>query len=122
MLHARAPRVRNGERGKEPLDVVPGASVRSPADGGPAIPDREREHDDFGRLERAVGALAEAHRRLRTENAGLRRRVEEKARRIRTLEEQLLEANQKRQDVAKRIDELVTQLDHLDAQLARAQE
>ena len=38
------------------------------------------------------------------------------------LEEKLLEANQKRQDVAKRIDELVTQLDHLDAQLARAQE
>ena len=59
---------------------------------------------------------------MRSENAGLRRKVEEKARRIRTLEEKLLEANQKSQDVAKRIDELVTQLDHLDAQLARAQE
>jgi hypothetical protein len=34
----------------------------------------------------------------------------------------MLEANQKRQDVAKRIDELVAQLDHLDAQLARTQE
>jgi len=66
--------------------------------------------------------LAEAHRRLRSENAGLRRKVEEKARQIRSLEERMLEANQKRQDVAKRIDELVAQLDHLDAQLARAQE
>jgi hypothetical protein len=34
----------------------------------------------------------------------------------------MLEANQKRQDVAKRIDELVAQLDHLDAQLARPEE
>jgi len=34
----------------------------------------------------------------------------------------LLEANQKRQDVAKRIDELVAQLDHLDAQLAEPEE
>ncbi len=109
-------------RDAETLDVVPGASVRSPAEGGTEIPDRERHHDDFGRLERAVEALAEAHRRLRSENAGLRRKVEEKARRNRTLEEKLLEANQRRQDVAKRIDELVTQLDHLDAQLARAQE
>ena len=50
----------------------------------------------------------------------LRRRLEEKNRRIRTLEEQILEANQKRQDVAKRIDELISQLDHLDAQFAAA--
>jgi septal ring factor EnvC (AmiA/AmiB activator) len=69
-----------------------------------------------------VAALADAHRRQRGENAGLRRKVEEKARQIRALEERLLEANQKRQDVAKRIDELVAQLDHLDAQLARPQE
>ena len=42
-------------------------------------------------------------------------------RRIRGLEEQLLEANQKRQDVAKRIDELISQLDHLDAQLGASE-
>jgi uncharacterized protein YhaN len=86
------------------------------------IPDRDREHFDFARLERAVAALSEAHGRLRRENAGLRRKVEEKARQMHTLEERLLEANQKRQDVAKRIDELLAQLDHLDTQLARAQE
>jgi septal ring factor EnvC (AmiA/AmiB activator) len=92
------------------------------SDGGSPIPDRERDHYDFGRLQRAVEALAEAYRRLRDENAGLRRKVEERTRRIHALEEQILEANQKRQDVTKRIDELVAQLDHLDAQLARTQE
>lgn len=109
-------------RPSERLDAVPARSVRSRRTGEPAIPDRDREHFDLGRLEGAVGTLAEAHRRLRGENAGLRRKVEEKARQIRTLEERLLEANQKRQDVAKRIDELLVQLDHLDLQLARAEE
>lgn len=89
---------------------------------GPLIPDRDGEHYDFDRLERAVAALATAHRRLRDENAGLRRKLEERARKVRSLEEKLIEANQKRQDVAKRIDELVAQLDHLDAQLAGPQE
>lgn len=46
--------------------------------------------------------------------------MQEKNGRIRSLEEQLLEANQKRQDVAKRIDELISQLDHLDTQLGAA--
>ena len=62
--------------------------------------------------------LAEAHGRARRDNAALRRKLEDSARRVRALEGQLLEANQKRQDVAKRIDELIGQLDHLDAQLA----
>ena len=38
--------------------------------------------------------------------------------RVRTLDEQVLEMNQVRQDVAKRLDDLVTQIDDLDAQLA----
>lgn len=66
--------------------------------------------------------LSDAHERLRGENAALRRKVEERTRKIRGLEERLLEANQKRRDVAKRIDELVAQLNHLDAQLARSEE
>jgi predicted RNase H-like nuclease (RuvC/YqgF family) len=89
-------------------------------DGGPPIPERERY--DFERLERAVEALAKAHRRLRDENSTLRRKVEEKGRRIRALEGRLLEANQRRQDVAKRIDELIAQVNHLDAQLAQPEE
>jgi len=85
--------------------------------GGLEIPDN---HDgtDFDRLERVVSELADAHGRARRDNAALRRKLEDSARRVRTLEGQLLEANQKRQDVAKRIDELIGQLDHLDTQLA----
>lgn len=36
---------------------------------------------------------------------------------MRALEGQLLEANQRRQDVGKRVDELISQLDHLDGEL-----
>jgi len=85
------------------------------------ISDDHRDVFDFERLERVVAALVGAYRELSVENAGLRVKLEEKARGIRSLEGQLLEANQKRQDVSKRIDELIAQLDHLDAQLANAE-
>ncbi len=85
------------------------------------ISDDHRDVFDFERLERVVAALVAAHRELSVENVGLRVRLEEKARGIRSLEGQLLEANQKRQDVSKRIDEMIAQLDHLDAQLASAE-
>lgn len=62
------------------------------------------------RLERAVGALVAEQQRLR-EALGARDQ------RVRQLESELLEANQRRQDTAKRIDELIAQLDALDAQL-----
>ena len=51
----------------------------------------------------------------------MRRKLEQKGRELRSLEGQLLEANQKRQDVAKRVDELISQLDHLDGQLGSAE-
>ena len=86
-------------------------------DGGPEISERDRESFDLERLERAVAALSDAHRRAREENAGLRRKLEERTRRVRALEERVIEANQQRQDVAKRVDELIAQLEHLDAQL-----
>ena len=76
---------------------------------------------DFERLERVVEDLAQAYQRQAAENVGLRRRLEEKARELRALEGQLLDANQKRQDVAKRVDELISQLDHLDGQLGVAE-
>jgi chromosome segregation ATPase len=76
---------------------------------------------DFERLERVVEDLAQAYQRHAAENAGLRRRLDEKARELRALEGQLLDANQKRQDVAKRVDELISQLDHLDGQLGVAE-
>ena len=49
-------------------------------------------------------------------------KVEEKTQRIRVLEEELLTANQRRQDVVKRIDELIAQIDQVDVQLQSLEE
>ena len=72
---------------------------------------------DLRRLERVVAALVSSHQRLQQENAALRADIDRNNRRIRGLDEKLLQANQRRQDVAKRIDELIAQIDHLGAQL-----
>ncbi len=61
-------------------------------------------------------ALADGCRVQRGLNAQLRGEVDTQRRRLRSLEGQLLGANQKRQDVAKRIDELIAQIDHLDGE------
>ncbi len=81
----------------------------------------DRDAYDFNRLERAVSALADALGAQGEENADLRSQFDQNAQRIRTLEGQLLEANQRRQDVAKRVEELITQLDHLDGELEGAE-
>jgi len=93
--------------------------------GGPAIPESKSDRSgsdrsrpgglDFERLERVVSELAAAYRQQRSENATLRRELEQRGQRIRSLDGKLLEANQKRQDVVKRIDELIAQIDQLDA-------
>lgn len=62
-----------------------------------------------------MSELASTCRRQRLENLALRRDLEHKSQRIRALDGKLLEANQKRQDVAKRIDELIAQIDQLDS-------
>ena len=77
---------------------------------------------DLDRLEDAIASLVDQNSRLCEERAAIRVELDEKAKRVQTLEGQLLEANQCRQDVAKRIDELVAQMDSLDAQLAAAEE
>ncbi len=76
---------------------------------------------DLDRLEDAIASLVDQNSRLRDERAAIRGELDEKARRVQTLEGQLLAANQRRQDVAKRIDELVAQMDSLDAQLEAAE-
>jgi chromosome segregation ATPase len=55
-------------------------------------------------------------------NGALRGEVEEKSKRIRALEEELLTANQRRQDVIKRVDELIAQIDQVDVQLQSLEE
>jgi len=77
---------------------------------------------DFDRLERGVADLLDRYERLQSENAKLRRKLSEKDQRIRHLDGQLIEANQRRQDVGKRIDELIAQIDQLDAQFERQDE
>lgn len=61
--------------------------------------------------------LVEEHRALRQENARLIRELGDRDHRIGVLEGQILELNQRRQDVGKRIDELISQIEHLDARL-----
>ena len=82
---------------------------------GAHIPESKSDGYDFERLERVVSELASAYRRQRVENVALRRELEQRSQRIRALDGKLLEANQKRQDVVKRIDELIAQIDQLDS-------
>jgi len=71
----------------------------------------------FARLERAIGTLMEQYLQLQAENDKLCQELQDRERRVHALDEALLEANQRRQDVLKRVDDLVAQLDQLDAGL-----
>jgi len=90
--------------------------------GGTPIPDQSERVQDFDRLEAAVVALADQHKRALKDNEALRRAVDERDRRIRALEAETLELNQRRRDVAKRIDDLLAQMDQLDVELGSAGE
>ena len=103
---------------KRPREVSPGPNR---AVGGAVDDTRESEAGgayDLDRLERAVAALIERGRRLQAENSQLCSELEERDRRISTLDERVLEINQHRQDAIKRIDDLIAQMDQLDAQLS----
>jgi chromosome segregation ATPase len=89
--------------------------------GGAAIPDSESKTSkmrSFERLDRLVRSLVEKYRVLQTENTSLRAELDERDSRIRSLDDQILEMNQNRQDAAKRIDDLIAQLDQLDARFS----
>jgi chromosome segregation ATPase len=85
--------------------------------GGSPISSQADTTYGFERLERAVTKLVEEHRALRRENARLIRELGDRDHRIGVLEGQILELNQRRQDVGKRIDELISQIEHLDTRL-----
>ena len=72
------------------------------------------------RLERALETLLGRYRALQEENRRLGRTLEEREVRVRALDGQLLEMNQRRQDAAKRIDDLLSQIDRIDAELGSA--
>jgi len=69
-----------------------------------------------------LAALVADHEHLRSDMAALRGELHEKNQRIRHLDAQVLEANQRRQDVGKHIDELIAQIDQLDAQFESKEE
>jgi chromosome segregation ATPase len=83
---------------------------------GGFISDGDPGNYDFERLEAAVASLVERQQLLRSANAALRVELNESGQRVRQLEEQLRDANQRRQDVGKHIDELIAQIDQLDVQ------
>ena len=71
----------------------------------------------FDRLEAAVNALADRCDSLQVENAELYRKLNDLDTRLKAREAELIDANQVRQEVGKRIDELIAQIDLLDGQL-----
>ena len=71
----------------------------------------------FERLEGLVRELVERHKRLAAEHARLREGVKERDARIRALDSQLVELNQKRKDAAKRIEDLIEQIAGVEAEL-----
>jgi regulator of replication initiation timing len=81
------------------------------------LPSAEAAYD-LDRLERAVSVLIEGVERLRQENRQLREQLAVRGQRIQALENDVRHANQRRQDVAKRVDELIGQVDQIEIQLA----
>jgi septal ring factor EnvC (AmiA/AmiB activator) len=75
----------------------------------------------FARLEALVQELVERHRALSAERGQLRERLAQRDSRLKALDAQLVESNQTRRDAAKRIDELVAQLDRVQAEIERRQ-
>ncbi len=57
---------------------------------------------------------------LASENVRLRSELEQRELRVRSLDDELLEMNQRRQDATKRIDDLIAQIDQIDARLESA--
>lgn len=73
----------------------------------------------FERLEALVRTLVDRHRALALEREQLRARLTQRDARVKALDTQLVQLNQTRRDAAKRIDELVAQLDHVQAEVER---
>ncbi len=69
------------------------------------------ELDRFARLESLVRSLVTRFEALGEERNALRAELDAREHRVRELEEELRQANQLRQDVGKRVDDLLTQLD-----------
>jgi septal ring factor EnvC (AmiA/AmiB activator) len=85
--------------------------------GGEPIPEALDSHD-FKRLEQAIAALVDKHRRAQVQIAALRRELADCDRRIRGQQQEIRQLLERREEAVKRIDLLVAELDRLDGQLA----
>ena len=72
------------------------------------------------RLEAVVAELVDSRRQLQAENANLRQQVHEQGQCLQGVENRLLDANQRRQDALKRIDDLIARLEQIDLQFETA--
>jgi peptidoglycan hydrolase CwlO-like protein len=77
------------------------------------------ESTQFERLEALVRTLVERHRAALSEQAQLRERLAQRDARIKALDAQLVGLNQRRRDAAKRIDELLAQLERVQSEIER---
>lgn len=80
--------------------------------------DGRRGEHGFARLERVVSALVDRFQGAQGQVASLRRELAERDRRLQDQAREIRSLNQRHQDVAKRLDELIAELDRLDVQLA----
>lgn len=79
------------------------------------VVERESGTSQVERLELALRALVGRVRLLLRENRRLREELDDRERRLRSLDERLFEMSQRRQDVAKRIDDLITTVEQIEA-------
>ena len=117
-MRAAASRPRADPKGSGDVLTAGAADRYDPTLGGAPISNQADTTYGFDRLERVVTKLVQEHRALRQENARLIRELGDRDHRISVLEGQILELNQRRQDVGKRIDELISQIEHLDTRLS----
>lgn len=104
------------------LDGFPGPSVGSRKPSGDlrirSATDGNDAGVDFERLEKAVLRLVDRYEALQRENARLVKALEVSGRRLAELEAEVREGNQLRSDVAKRLDDLVSQIDRIEDRFA----
>jgi chromosome segregation ATPase len=117
---------RSGSR-KKPKNVSkPTAGARSKAGRSRSasrkgdVQEAPADEYDFDRLARAITALVVEQRSQRGENAALRRKLSDRDRQVKNLNDELIELNQRRSDAMKRLDDLIAQVDGFEARALRA--
>jgi hypothetical protein len=105
-----------GENGKVGESGGPTAGAAPAGNTGDQPPDLvDATRYDFDRLERAVVELARRYDLLQRQNGTLHEHLEDREAQIKRLEDDLASANDRRRQIAERLDALIDELDRLDA-------